>query len=524
MEQFIFTETLIIELLLVVSLVAIFVRRLRIPYTVALVIVGLLIAFQRPLEISLTPELILFLFVPPLVFEAAFHLNLAELQRNFPSIFLLAVPGVILTILIVGGMVAWSAPLSLPVALVFGALIAATDPVAVVALFRSLGIPRRLLVLVESESMLNDGTAIVMFNIVLAIALTAKFDPVQGVADFIRVAAGGTIIGLASGWLISRIIARVDDYLIETTLTTVLAFGSYLLADQLHFSGVLAVVAAGLVNGNMGPQGMSPTTRIVLFNFWEYVAFLANSFVFLLIGLQVNVPSLVAAWQPIFWAIVAVLAARVVVVYGLGWIMNRFVEPISLNWQHVLTWGGMRGAISLALALSLPLALGPVRDLLQLMAFGVVLFTLLVQGTTMSPLLRRLRIVTRNQAQEEYETRHARLVALRAAGEHLDRMHGDGLISSHVWEIVKPEMDQRATLLVDAVREVLRADPALEAEELDTAKREALRAQRSALLGLRRDGVISDEVFEKLSAEVDALLMETPYPSREDATEEPGIG
>jgi CPA1 family monovalent cation:H+ antiporter len=291
----------------------------------------------------------------------------------------------------------------------------------------------------------------------------------------------------------------------------------------LHFSGVLAVVAAGLVNGNMGPQGMSPTTRIVLFNFWEYVAFLANSLVFLLISLQVNVPSLLAAWQPILWAIGAVLAARVVVVYGMGWIMNRFVEPISLNWQHVLTWGGMRGAISLALVLSLPIALGPERELLQVMAFGVVLFTLLVQGTTMSPLLRRLRIVTRNQAQEEYEMRHARLVALRAGGEHLDRMHSEGLISSHVWEIVRPEMNQRATLLVDAVRQVLREDPALEAEELDTAEREALRAQRSALLGLRRDGVISDEVFEKLSAEVDALLTETSHSSPRDATEKPKV-
>ncbi|MDE3088521.1 MAG: Na+/H+ antiporter [Chloroflexota bacterium] len=507
MEQFILTETLVIELLLVVSLVAIFVRRLRIPYTVALVIVGLMITFQQPLEFSLTPELILVLFVPPLVFEAAFHLNLSELQRNLSSILLLAVPGVILTTLIVGVVIAWGTPLKLPVALVFGALIAATDPVAVVALFRALGIPKRLLVLVEGESLLNDGTALVLFNIVLVIALTGKFDALQGVTDFIRIAAGGTIIGLVLGWVISQIIQRIDDYLIETTLTTVLAFGSYLLADRLHFSGVLAVVAAGLVNGNIGPQGMSPTTRIVLFNFWEYVAFLANSLVFLLIGLQVNLPSLLAAWQPILWAIGAVLVARLVVVYGLGWITNRFENPVPIPWQHVLAWGGLRGAISLALVLSLPVAMGPDQDLLKLMAFGVVLFTLLVQGTTMGPLLRRLRIVTRDQAQEEYETRHARLVALRASSEHLDHMHRDGLISMHVWEVLKPEMNQRATALTDAVRQVLRTDPALQAEELDTAKREVLRAQRSALLGLRRDGVISDEVFEKLSVEIDAVLV-----------------
>jgi CPA1 family monovalent cation:H+ antiporter len=506
MEQFLQAETLVIELLLVVSLVAIGVRRLRVPYTVALVVVGLLITFQSPLEFDLTPELILALFVPPLVFEAAFHINFAELQRNLPGILVLAVPGVILTTFIVGGLVAWATPLTLQVALVFGALIAATDPVAVVALFRTFGVPKRLGVMVESESLLNDGTAIVVFNLVLAVALTGRFNLIEGVSDFIRVSVGGTVVGLVLGWIISRIIARVDDYLIETTLTTVLAFGAYLLAERLHFSGVLAVVAAGLVNGNIGPQGMSPTTRIVLFNFWEYVAFLANSLVFLLIGLQVHIPTLAAAWQPVLWAVAAMLAARVVVVYGLSWVMNRWTEPVPLRWQHVLTWGGLRGAISLALALSLPAALGPDRDLLRIMAFGVVLFTLLAQATTMRPLVRWLRIITRTEAQVEYEMRHARLTALRASEKHLDRLHAEGLLSTPTWEKLKPRLSQRASSLAEAVREVLRAESALEAEEVDTARREVLRAQRSALLGLRRDGVISEEVFENLSAEVDTML------------------
>src|SRR5574341_1300115 len=409
MEEFLQAETLIIELLLIVSLVAFVVQRLRVPYTVALVVVGLLITFQSPLEINLTPQLILALFVPPLVFEAAFHINFTELRRHLPHIIVLAVPGVILTMLIVGAVVARATQLSLPVALVFGALIAATDPVAVVALFRALGVPKRLRVLGESESLLNDGTAIVVFNLVLTVALTGHFSLVDGIADFVRVAAGGTVVGLALGWAISRVIARVDDYLIETTLTTVLAFGAYLLAERLGVSGVLAVVAAGLVNGNIGPQGMSPTTRTVLFNFWEYMAFLANSLVFLLIGLQVNVPALADAWQPALWAIVAVLIARVVVVYGLSWVVNRWGEPVPPRWQHIVAWGGLRGAISLALALSLPESLGADRDLLRVMAFGVVLFTLLAQATTMRPLIRWLRIITRSEAQVEYETRHARL-------------------------------------------------------------------------------------------------------------------
>jgi monovalent cation:H+ antiporter, CPA1 family len=505
-ERFITTETLVIELLLIVSLVAIAVRRLRIPYTVALVIVGLVLTTQQPLELDLTPELILALLVPPLVFEAAFHINLRDLRRDLPGILLLAVPGVLITTLIVGGLVAWLTPLALPLAMVFGALISATDPVAVVALFRALGAPKRLALLVEGESLFNDGTAIVVFNLVLASALTGAFHPIQGVADFLRVAAGGLAVGFVLGWLIAQLIARIDDYLIETTLTTVLAFGSYLIAERLHFSGVLAVVAAGLINGNIGPQGMSPTTRIVLFNFWEYVAFLANSFIFLLIGLQVNIPMLAANWQPVLWAIVAVLVSRAVVAYGLGWIHNRLTEPIPWRWLHVLNWGGLRGAIALALALSLPAALGPGRDLVWVMAFGVVLFTLLVQSITMKPLLRWLGISARDPIQIEYETRHARMMAFRAAALHLDQMQRDGFLSQHAWEILRPELLERVEQMALDVRALQRIHPELAADELDRARRELLRAQRSALRTLQRDGVISEEVFECLATEIDVEL------------------
>lgn len=511
MEQFINTETLVIELLLIASVVAIAVRRFRIPYTVALVVVGLLITFQSPIDIRLTPELILALFVPPLVFEAAFQLNASELVRNLPRILLLAIPGVIITMLSVGLIISWTTSLSPALAFVFGALIAATDPVAVVALFRTLGVPKQLEILLEGESLFNDGTAIVLFRLILAAVLTGQFNLLESVTEFIAVAVGGAAVGLIFGLIISRLIARVDDYLIETTLTTVLAFGSYVVAERLHFSGVLAVVAAGVVNGNIGPRGMSPTTRIVLFNFWEYIAFLANSFVFLLIGVQVNIPELLAAWQPVLWAILAALIARVLIVYGLSWVGNRLAEPISWRWQHVLTWGGLRGAISLALVLSLPVALGDARALLRVMTFGVALFTLLVQGTTMGVLMRRLNIVTRTEAQIEYEMRHARMVALRAAEAHLDRLHREGLLSTHTWTALKPELSRRVQALAAAVSDAFRANPTLEAEELDAARRELLRIQRAALLDLRHDGFISDEVFEQLTAEVDAeLASETP--------------
>jgi len=329
-EQFLATETIIIELLLIVSLVALAVRRLRVPYTVALVVVGLLITIQRPIHISLTPELILALFVPPLVFEAAFHVEFDRLRDNLIPILVLAIPGVLLTMLIVGLIVNAGVGLPLPVALVFGALISATDPVAVVAMFRSLSAPKQLTTIVEGESLFNDGTAIVLFSLVLATAVQTSgaaatlqgFNLGRAALDFARVSLGGIGVGIGLGWLISRLISRLDDYLIETTLTTVLAFGAYLIAERLNFSGVLAVVGAGIFNGNIGPRGMSPTTRIVLFNFWEYVAFVANSLVFLLIGLEVNVSQVVANLQPIGIAVLAVIVSRALVVYGLTWIVS----------------------------------------------------------------------------------------------------------------------------------------------------------------------------------------------------------
>lgn len=314
MEHFLQTETLIIELLLIASLVAVVVQRLRVPYTVALVLVGLLFTLQSNAKIGPAPELILALFLPPLVFEAAFHLHLDELKHNWRTISALAVPGVVLTMAIVGLVVSLGTGLSLPVALLFGATMAATDPVAVVALFKSLGAPKRLSVLVEGESLFNDGTAIVVFKLMLAVVVTGHFDTLTSLYDFVVVAAGGLLVGSVLGWLVSLAIARIDAHLIETTLSTVLAFGSYLLAERLHVSGVLAVLAAGILNGNLGPRGMSPTTRIALFNFWEYLAFVANSLVFLLIGLELDVPRLLAHWASIAIAILAVIVSRAVVV------------------------------------------------------------------------------------------------------------------------------------------------------------------------------------------------------------------
>ena len=505
-ENIIFIEEIIVILLLIASGVAVAARRLRVPYTVGLVIIGLVITLLNPQHMKFTPQIILLLLVPPLVFEAAFHIRFDDLRRDFWLILLLAVPGVILTTVLVGWLVSWGTGLALQAALVFGALIAATDPVAVVALFRSLGAPRRLQVLLESESLLNDGTAIVMFGLMLTTALQGSFDLRQSISQFITVAGGGVVVGLVLGLSISQFIKRIDDPLVETTLTTALAFGSYLLAENLHVSGVLAVVIAGIISGNTSQQTMSASTRLVVYNFWEYAAFVANSFIFLLIGLTIDLNILFENWQAIAWAILAALVARVVSTYG----FSSFGREIPAKWKHVLFWGGLRGAITLALALSLPeegIFIAE-RGRLQAMAFGVVLFTLLVQGFSMDWLVKRLKLIVRSPAQDEYESRHARFVAARAGYDYLYRRSQEGLISEHTWQKLSPLMKKKNDELMDKVRQVMASEPEVEAEEFDAAYREALRAQRTALTGLLHDGVITDETYSQLIGEVDEALMD----------------
>ena len=493
-----------VGLLLIASLVGIVTDRLRVPYTTGLVLIGLVLAFFGQQDINVSPQLFLGLLIPPLIYEAAFQVKVKDLLRDLAPILSLAIPGVLLTTFLVGGVLYWGNNFSLVTALLFGSLIAATDPVAVVALFRSLGVPKRLQLLIEGESLFNDGTAIVVFNLMVAIAVTGYFNLTESIFNFFVVAGGGLIIGLVLGLLISLAISMIDNPLIETTLTSVLAFGSYIVAEQFHVSGVLSVVAAGIVSGNLGPSRMSPTTRILAFNFWEYAAFLANSFVFLLIGLQIDLNILLTDWNAILWAILAVLVARAASIYGLSWIG----PGVPMRYKHILYWGGLRGAISLALALSLPASLGDQRTVVQSMAFGVVLFTLLVQGSTMKPLINRLGLIEKSKSQAEYENINARAVMARTAYKQLETMHNDGLLSHHVWSLLSKPIENHVNTLSAAAAKTMSSHPDVEIRELESAIQEALKSERAALRTLLRDGNISEETFTELVHEVDAALTE----------------
>jgi len=270
------------------------------------------------------------------------------------------------------------------------------------------------------------------------------------------------------------------------------------MAENLHVSGVLAVVAGGMLIGNLGPRSMSPSTRIAVGNFWEFTAFVANSLVFLLIGLVVNPFTLLSQWQAIGLAILAVIVVRGLVIFG----FSQFIKSIPSNWQYVLHWGGLRGAISLALVLGIG-----GNEELRAMAFGVVLFTLLVQGTTMGPLINRLGLSVRTPGQDAYELSQAWAVATRASLDRLQSMKKQGSVSDTTCEIIRPILEEEEMALTAFLRELLAKDPAVAQEEMDSAWREVLRTQRSSLNHLFADGQISEEYYDKLVANIDAALL-----------------
>jgi CPA1 family monovalent cation:H+ antiporter len=389
----------LILLVSVATAVAIGARWLRLPYTVALVIVGLGLGATHVVHAPhLTRDLVFTVFLPGLVFQAAYHLRMSALRRDAGAIVMLALPGValglgltaVLTVLgthvMDGKAIAWMAALG------FGALITATDPISVVALVRSLGAPARLAVLIEAESLLNDGTAIVFFTMILAVFAGRTLGVGALILLFLRVVATGIAAGAAVGLLTGRIVHRIDDPMIEITLTAIAAYGSFALAEELGGSGVIATVVAGLVTGNhVARVGMSATSRAAVESFWEYIAFLLNSIVFLLLGLQVPLASLAEQWRLIVLAEVAVLLARGVVVSSVYGVLTPSRAPFPASWIGPLTWGGLRGALSMVLALSLPDAF-PARSTLIAMTFGVVLLSIVVQGLTMAPLLRRFGV------------------------------------------------------------------------------------------------------------------------------------
>jgi CPA1 family monovalent cation:H+ antiporter len=332
------------------------------------------------------------------------------------------------------------------------------------------------------------------------------------VREFVVVGGLGLVIGAVLGYFVSNIVLRnVDDHLIETATTLALAFGSYVVAEELGGSGLLAVVIAGLFVGNLGFQNTSPTTKLTIDNFWEFMAFVANSLVFLLIGLRIEIVKFQSYLVPVVVAVVAILVSRAIVVYGLTWLHGalRSKRPVPTSYRHVMYWAGLRGAISLALALALPddaVGGAGVAEELRFMAFGVVLFSLLVQGTTIGRVIEFLGLSEHSPPLQEQQRRQALVYAAREGRRELDRLSADGIISHDVWRAMSEVYDLEIADRRSALRDHLDDYQELEQAMVLQAREDVLRAERTAVADAARRGLISDEVQEDLAGEIDSHM------------------
>ncbi len=504
-------ESVILILFLIASFVAVIAKRSNLPYTIALVGVGLLLGGVHILNPPhLTQELLYAIFLPPLIFEAAIHLDVEDLKKDIWPIVMLVVPGVVIsTIVTAGAMISISHmftkidTITWPVGILFGAAVAATDPVSVVSLFKKMGAPRRLRVLIESESLLNDGTSIVVFILAMAFIQHELGSVRMAVVDFVKIVGLGLFVGFVVGLVTAQFMQYVDDAMITITLTTVAAYGSFLIADNLGVSGVMSSVAAGLVCGEKGlSKTLLPSIRLATETFWEYIAFAMNSLIFLLMGFTINLSMLWELWPIVLIAYSAVLIARIFVVaftWGLFW-PTRWRFPFS--WAAVLTWGGLRGALSMVLALSIPDSFA-LKDVIVTLVFGVVLLSIFLQGLTMSPLLRFLGLISPVSELKKYELIKTELTLVQQTLEMIDKLVARRLINAKSAQALREEFQEKLKEL-NAMLDELEPDiDILVSEETLRIKRRVLMEQKRLLLEMYRSGTISFEVYKTVKRELD---------------------
>jgi len=513
-------------------------RRIGLPYTVLMLLLGggagsLLSRWTAPLRYfddeipALSADAILFLFLPALVFESAFALDVHTFRRNLGKVTTLAVPAMIastlLTALVVSWMTGGAWGWSFGAALVFGALISATDPVAVVAVLRELGAPKRLALLIESESLLNDGTAIVAFHVVLGLLVaTHGFDPGATALEFVKVVAGGVAVGAALGWLGSAALGRTfDDPMVEITVTLVIAYASMAVAEGLlHVSGVMALVTAGLWMAGPGQTRISPEVRHFLHHFWETLAFLANTLIFFLVGLLIATHLEGAAWSDLLLiggVYLAIVAIRFAVTFAALPVLRAGREPVGAREATVMAWGGLRGAVSLALALVVAQTDGLDPDLrmrmLRLTA-GVVLLTILLNGSTTGSLLKRLGFIDPSPSQTLADRRTV-AGALERVLAQIDRLSSDGELGALPWRDIRRVIRGRHDALRDqsrALHEALAEGDApptsggalVAGEHVRETWERALRVEREAYWRSFSAGVLGRTALAVLTQAIDA--------------------
>ncbi len=504
----------IVALLLIAAATLAVTKRIKLPFTVVLVLVGIGLSELAAMypenlklleDLRISPGIILYVFLPSLIFESAFNMDARALRKNLWTVLMLAVPGLLVSTVMIGAFVALGASIPWPAALLLGAILSATDPVAVVALFKKLGAPQRLTILVEGESLFNDATSLVVARILVNVILVGTVSTItvfQGVLDFIVVFMGGLAVGAVLGFFIGWVLGKVEsDPLIEITLTTVLAYLSYLIAEEaFHVSGVMATIAGGLVLGGWGRMRVSHAVREYLEHFWEYLAFIANALIFLMVGLRVDLTALWASSTLLGLVILAMLVSRAAVVFGIVPFVKKLpeAEEVSREYQAVMYWGGLRGAIALAIVLSLP-QFGFNDDFVAV-TMGAVLFTLLVQALSIERLVKTLGLNVPPLA-DRFAHAEGALRARQKALRQLPILLSGGLFSG---PIAGRLTQQCEATLMEAKKEL----EALRTAELDDRSEyqllllRALGEEKSVYIEMFNKGQISERSFRYVLATV----------------------
>jgi Na+/H+ antiporter len=496
--------------------------RIGIPYPIVLVLGGLALGLVPGMpHVELEPELVLLVFLPPLLYFAAFFSEPRALRRYARALSLTAIGLVLATMVLVAVLGHLVLDLTWPMAFALGAIVSPTDPVAATAIMRRLGAPRRIVNIVEGESLVNDAAALVAYRVALAAAVEGTFSLLDASLEFVLAVAGGVALGLAVGWVIGEIRRRLDDPPTEITISLITGYVAFLPAEQLHLSGVLAAVTAGLYLGWRAPELASPPTRLQAFAVWDVVTFLLNATLFVLVGLQlpVVVDGLVGqSWPELvgYAALVcaAVIAARFAWLFTTPYMLravDRRPRQRELRTgaaeRVVVAWSGLRGAVSLATALALPLETDagtrlPGRDLIVFVTFAVVLVTIVGQGLTLPALVRRLGVVAEGR-EEEHEELVARLVASKAALTELEAMAGEGWAGDETLDRARQYYEQRKRRYAARAGKI--EDDGY--EDASQVRQRVLRrlygAERRAIVGLRNAGDISNEVMHRLGRELD---------------------